>query len=154
MSGAHVVTGSDDNTARIWAWQGRVCLHVLEHPNSVWAVAFSSRGDEVITGCADGVVRCFAVGSGQLTRELRGHSGEVKSVASAGDVAVSGDHKGTIKVWSLAGDKAGECVATIEHGDGNEVCGVLVLGEYLVSVSKPPFGGDGGGKVAVRQVSP
>lgn len=79
VRGAHVATG---RPAFGRGRAARVCLHVLRHPNMVNAVAFSLRGDEVVTGCADGVVRCFAVGSGQLTRELRGRSGGVLSVAS------------------------------------------------------------------------
>ena len=68
----------------------------------------------------DAVVRVFALSTGLLVRELRGHKGSVQSLALGGSVLVSGGGDGsnttgnTIKVWPLLEDvDASEC-ATLD----------------------------------------
>lgn len=64
------------------------------------SAAFSKRGNFVVTGGADGVVRVWDVKTNTQLRELRGHSGEVLSVAfdDAGYI-VSSSEDGTVRVW-------------------------------------------------------
>ncbi|XP_021738565.1 phospholipase A-2-activating protein-like [Chenopodium quinoa] len=51
-----VLSGSEDNTARIW--KDGVCVQVIEHPGCVWDVKFLENGD-IVTACSDGVVRIW-----------------------------------------------------------------------------------------------
>ena len=69
----------------------------------------------------DAVVRVFALSTGLLVRELRGHKGSVQSLALGGSVLVSGgggskETDTTIKVWSLLEDvDASECATLDTH---------------------------------------
>ena len=94
-------------------------------------------GDTLATGCLDSVVRTWSVASGQLTRELRGHSYAVWAVSLSGSVLVSGGGDARVKVWAL-GDDAGECVATCE-GHSEYVRGVALSasGGFVASVGYP-----------------
>ena len=59
--GKTVVTGGDDNTARIWDLAGKQ-LAVLEgHTDSVRSVAFDPDGTTLFTGSADKTVKAWRV---------------------------------------------------------------------------------------------
>ena len=59
MADGGVVTGSEDNTARLWRASDGACLQTIAHPGCVWSVgAFAECGD-VVTCCADGVARVW-----------------------------------------------------------------------------------------------
>jgi WD40 repeat protein len=48
----HIVTTSEDQTAKVWeAVTGQDVL-TLKHPTSVWSVAFSPDGQRLVTGMA------------------------------------------------------------------------------------------------------
>ena len=92
------------------------------------------QGDVLATGGVDAVVRIFALSTGLLVRELRGHVGSVhpvQSLALAGSVLVSGGGDDmTIKVWSLLEDvAASECATLDKHS------------AYVRSVAISPSGG-------------
>ena len=126
-----IATGSADKTARIWPLDGGASRHTLEHPDWVRAVAMA--GDVLVTGCVDKVVRTFAVATGQRTRELRGHTGLVSTVALSGSMVVSGggiDEQ--VKVWELTGEASAECVATLE-GHSDDVYGVVAGPDFVAS---------------------
>jgi phospholipase A-2-activating protein len=65
QTGSLVITGSEDNTAKLWNPNDGSCLQTIKHPGCVWAVsAFPSGGDgenggDVVTCCADGVARVW-----------------------------------------------------------------------------------------------
>jgi phospholipase A-2-activating protein len=65
QTGSLVITGSEDNTAKLWNPNDGSCLQTIAHPGCVWAVsAFPSGGDgenggDVVTCCADGVARVW-----------------------------------------------------------------------------------------------
>ena len=55
----------------------------------------------------------------------------VLSVRFAGGVLITGGSNGNIKLWSLAGEEAAECVATFKHG--SSVRGLAVMPKGLVA---------------------
>jgi len=65
-SGSFVVTGSEDNTCKLWNPADGSCVQTLAHPGCVWAVS-GGLGDsgnnegcaDVVTCCADGVARVW-----------------------------------------------------------------------------------------------
>ena len=87
-------------------------------------------------------MRTFSVASGQLTRELRGHTGYVACVALSGSMVLSGGWDKTVKVWALTGEASAECVATLE-GHSKVVKGVIAGAGWVASQSAPYGGGDG-----------
>ena len=77
-------SGSEDRTVRLWRLENRQCVAVLSgHPASVHAVAFSSDGGCLASGCDDGVVlwgrRQFATADlsvGELIPWEQAHAGK------------------------------------------------------------------------------
>jgi len=60
--GGRIVTGSDDNTARVWDAASGSSLHVLEgHANSVITASFSPDGARIVTGSWDNTSRVWNV---------------------------------------------------------------------------------------------
>lgn len=61
-----MLTGSDDNTARLWSSEtGREVLRFEGHSNSVASVAFSADGKHVLTGSWDGTARLWEAETGK-----------------------------------------------------------------------------------------
>lgn len=69
--------------------------HLAEHPSQPL----------VVTGCLDGIVRCWDERTGGCVRTFRGHRAAVQALAISGDGGwvLSGSEDGTARVFSLAG---------------------------------------------------
>jgi len=70
--GKRVVSGSDDNTVRIWdAETGQTVSGPFEgHTNAVTSVAFSHDGKRVVSGSDDHAVRIWDAETGQTVSGL------------------------------------------------------------------------------------
>lgn len=107
--GAIIVSGSGDQTARVWDMETGKCLHVLsvgdpaQKDAGVTSVAISPDGRLVAAGSLDRMVRVWDTHSGQLLEKLAGHDDSVYSVAFApdGKTLVSGSLDKTLKSWEL-----------------------------------------------------
>jgi WD40 repeat protein len=135
--GKLVVSGSWDNTVRLWdAATGVPHGEPLEgHSNPVWSVAFSPDGKLVVSGSRDNTVRLWDAATGAPHGEpLEGHSGSVLSVAFSPDgglVALSVVNDWVTKdrekvIWLLP-DYQATCVAVWDD--------LLVLGHSSGAVS-------------------
>jgi WD40 repeat protein len=71
----------------------------LSHGDAVTALAFTSKGDLLVTACADKQVRVWPVKAGSIDNPLRSH-GEGEAVNA---VAFSAD--GSVFVWGAANHK-------------------------------------------------
>ncbi|MSV29911.1 MAG: glycosyltransferase [Bryobacterales bacterium] len=98
VTGNEVVSGSDDNTIKIWDRQSGQLLRTLEG-HSGWVSSVAVTGNEVVSGSGDETIKIWDRQSGQLLRTLEGHSGGVMSVAVTGNEVVSGSSDKTIKIW-------------------------------------------------------
>jgi len=69
-------------------------------------LSFSGNGHYIIAGGEDAIVRLWAVDSGQLMHELRGHEGSIKVVDVSGDDQhlITMDTLGQIRIWDIAFD--------------------------------------------------
>jgi WD40 repeat protein len=106
--GDRIVSGSHDDTIRVWDASNGAELAVLHgHKDSVKSVAFSHRGDRIVSGSKDNTVRVWDASSGAELAVLRGHKSEVASVAFSpeGDRIVSGSCDGTARVWDARSGK-------------------------------------------------
>ena len=103
-----VVTGSDDNTARVWRVENGQVDTVLRHDESVPGAAFSPDGELVVTASDDGTGRLWDAGSGKALAVLRGHDGSVFSAVFSpdGDLIVTASDDGTARLWDAGSGKA------------------------------------------------
>ncbi|MEM9367772.1 MAG: DUF4365 domain-containing protein, partial [Planctomycetota bacterium] len=114
-----VLSGSDDNTARVWDLGSGTCRATLEgHSARVWSVSLSSDGQTALSGSDDNTVRVWDLGSGTYRATLERHSARVRSVAlsSDGQTALLGSDDHTVRVWDL---RSGTRRATLEGHSGS-----------------------------------
>ncbi|MEA2193621.1 MAG: hypothetical protein QOG42_55, partial [Solirubrobacteraceae bacterium] len=118
----HLVTASDDGTARTWNASSAAAERVLKgiEGAALW-VAYSPDGKRVAVAGADGTIRVWTLAGGDPL-VLYGHEGPVNTVAfnPRGDRLVSGGKDGTVRVWD-ADD--GEPIVLLHTHEG-EVTGV------------------------------
>ena len=104
--GRHIVSGSSDQTIRVWDAQtgGQVGNPLQGHTNLVNSVAFSPDGRHIVSGSRDQTIQVWdAQTGGQVGNPLQGHPGRVNSIAFSPDgrYIVSGSEDQTIRVWDV-----------------------------------------------------
>ncbi len=76
--GARIVTGSQDNTARVWdAKTGAELLKLQGHTGTVTGVAVTPDGARIVTGSDDNTARMWDAKTGAELLKLQGHTGDV-----------------------------------------------------------------------------
>jgi hypothetical protein len=102
--GKRIVTGSYDNSARVWdVREGTPLIELNGHTKGVHCVAFSPDGMRIVTGSLDSTARVWDAWTGKLLLELRGHTSGVMSVSFSqdGKRIVTGSMDRTAKVWDI-----------------------------------------------------
>jgi WD40 repeat protein len=134
--GTHIVSGSDDKTARVWDAVTGKQLAVLEgHTNWVSSAAFSPDGAHIVSGSYDRTIRVWDAYTGKQLAVLEGHTRWVKSVAFTPDGAhiVSGSDDTTVRVWDA---HSGKQLAVLEgHMDWVRSVAFSSDGAHIVSGS-------------------
>jgi WD40 repeat protein len=103
--GKHVLSGSDDRTAKLWdVAAGRAVRMLRGHGNSVTVVAFSDDGRTLATGGADATVKLWERDTGQETLTLEPRQGTIGalSFAPGGFLLKTVGHDQTIRRWRAA----------------------------------------------------
>jgi len=102
--GQKILTGSYDQTAKLWDLNGKEIRTFSGHSNEVRAVAFSPDGNTILTGSADETAKLWDL-IGKEIRTFSGHSNGIWSVAfSSGSKAIlTGSADNTAKLWDLSG---------------------------------------------------
>jgi WD40 repeat protein len=114
-----IVTGSWDNTARVWnAATGQQIIVFSGHRNGLNAVTFSPDGSRAASASWDRTARVFDVRSGTELFALSGHNDAVYGIAFSPDgsllATVSWDM--TLRLWEA--DHGTQLAALTGHGDG------------------------------------
>ena len=106
--GRHILTGSNDHTARLWELSSAKELSKFQgHTDRVSSVAFSPDGKHVLTGSGDGTARLWELSSAKELSKFQGHTGQVSSVAFSpdGKYVLTGSGDGTARLWELSSAK-------------------------------------------------
>jgi len=130
--GRRAVSGSQDNTVRVWNLETGECLRVLVgHTGSVYSVALCPDGRRAVSGSQDHTLRVWDLDTGEYLRVLEGHAGPV-ALHADGRRAVSGSQDKTLRVWDL---DTGRCLRVLV-GHINSVNSVTLCpdGRRVVSV--------------------
>ena len=113
--GRHIISGSWDNTIRIWDGKtGAAVGKPLEgHSEHVSSVAYSPDGPHIISGSWDNTIRIWNTEtSAGVGRPLEGDIASVLSVAYSpnGQHIASGSNSNTIRVWkSFQHERCSSC---------------------------------------------
>ena len=100
--GTHVVTGSDDSTARVWNLADGTSIELRGHHGPIETMTLSSDGSYLATAGTDGDVWLWELPGG-TGRRLRGHRNAVRGVAFSPDdsMLASTGEDGTLYVWDV-----------------------------------------------------
>ena len=106
--GTRVLTGSEDNTARLWDPATGKVLATLDGEG----VAFSPDGKRVLTRSSDGSARLWDVATGKAVATLAGHTDRITAVAFSrdGTHVLTGSKDNTARLWDAA---TGKVMATL-----------------------------------------
>ncbi len=102
--GKSIVTGSGDNTAKLWNIDGQLLQTFQGHQSSVSSIAFAPDGKSIVTGSLDKTAKLWSI-DGRLLQTFQGHQEYVLSVAFApdGKSIVTGSGDNTAKLWNIDG---------------------------------------------------
>ena len=135
--GRWIVSGSRDNTLKVWDTENGQEVRTLEgHSNVVTSVAYSPDGRWIVSGSRDGTLKVWEAESGHEMLTLEGHSDHVESVAFSPDGRwiVSGNSDNTLKVWNVENGK--EVRTLVEQSDSSRVVECVAFspdGQRIVS---------------------
>lgn len=101
--GKSLLTGSADQSARVWDIATRQQRLLLDHTSIIRVVAFSHDGQLIATTGEDGVTRLWDAQSGKLLQQFIGHIGTIFAVAFTPDdqtLLTAGIDK-TARLWNV-----------------------------------------------------
>uniref|UniRef100_A0ACD5GUC0 WD40 repeat domain-containing protein n=1 Tax=Desertifilum tharense IPPAS B-1220 TaxID=1781255 RepID=A0ACD5GUC0_9CYAN len=116
--GTQVVSGSGDNTLKLWNLQtGEALVTFSGHSGFVRAVAITPDGTQAVSGSDDNTLKLWNLQTGEVLTTFSGHSSSVRAVAitPSGIQAVSGSWDNTLKLWDL---QTGEALTTFSGHSG------------------------------------
>ncbi|XP_034122576.1 F-box/WD repeat-containing protein 7 isoform X2 [Drosophila guanche] len=106
FSGNRIVSGSDDNTLKVWSAVNGKCLRTLVgHTGGVWSSQMS--GNIIISGSTDRTLKVWDMDSGACVHTLQGHTSTVRCMHLHGNKVVSGSRDATLRVWDI---ELGSCL--------------------------------------------
>ncbi|XP_071439774.1 F-box/WD repeat-containing protein 7-like [Hetaerina americana] len=140
FSGNRIVSGSDDNTLKVWSATTGKCLRTLVgHTGGVWSSQMS--GSVIISGSTDRTLKVWNAETGCCVHTLYGHTSTVRCMHLHGKKVVSGSRDATLRVWHI---ESGECLHVLVGHLAAVRCvqydGRLVVSgayDYMVKVWNP-----------------
>ncbi|XP_034021024.1 F-box/WD repeat-containing protein 7-like isoform X2 [Thalassophryne amazonica] len=101
FSGDLIVSGSDDNTLKVWSAITGKCLRTLSgHTGGVWCSQMAVA--TVISGSTDRTLRVWDAESGECVHTLYGHTSTVRCMHLHGNRVVSGSRDTTLRMWDVS----------------------------------------------------
>jgi hypothetical protein len=116
--GSRIVTGSADQTAKVWdARTGALALTLKWHASAVRSASFSPDGSRIVTASGDRTAKIWDARTGAFALTLKGHTDWVNSASFSpvGSRIITASHDKTAKVWDA---NSGDEVLTLKgHTD-------------------------------------
>uniref|UniRef100_A0A8C9TEZ3 F-box/WD repeat-containing protein 7 n=1 Tax=Scleropages formosus TaxID=113540 RepID=A0A8C9TEZ3_SCLFO len=104
--GNRIVSGSDDNTLKVWSAVTGKCLRTLVgHTGGVWSSQM--RDNVVISGSTDRTLKVWNAETGECIHTLYGHTSTVRCMHLHEKRVVSGSRDATLRVWDI---ETGQCL--------------------------------------------
>ena len=95
-----IISGSYDNTIKIWNINSGTCIKTLEgHIYSVNSVAI--KDNLIISGSTDNTIKIWDISTGLCIKTLEGHTHWVYSVAIKDNLIISGSNDKTIRITPI-----------------------------------------------------
>lgn len=133
--GKMIVTGSWDNSAKVWDTQTGQVIRKLEggHTSFINTATFSPDGQTILTASDDGTAKLWSVETGTVMRSLVGHTDRVRSAAYSenGEFIVTTSSDMTARLWVA---RTGEFVREFRGHEFAVLCaGFSKDGQWLVT---------------------
>ncbi|XP_078514869.1 F-box/WD repeat-containing protein 7-like isoform X1 [Lissotriton helveticus] len=104
--GNRIVSGSDDNTLKVWSAITGECVQTLVgHTGGVWSSQM--RDNIVISGSTDRTLKVWNADSGECIHTLYGHTSTVRCMHLHASRVVSGSRDATLRLWDI---ETGQCL--------------------------------------------
>ena len=106
FSNNKIVSGSDDNTLKVWnASTGRCLRTLVGHTGGVWSSQME--GNTIVSGSTDRSLKVWNAETGECVHTLYGHTSTVRCMHLHNNLVVSGSRDATLRMWDI---KSGECL--------------------------------------------
>jgi len=136
----YIVSGSDDNTLKVWNAVTGNCIHTLVgHTGGVWSSQME--GHIIVSGSTDRTLKVWNAESGECVHTLYGHTSTVRCMHLHENKVVSGSRDATLRMWDI---HTGNCLHVLVGHVAAVRCvqydGRLVVSgayDYMVKVWNP-----------------
>jgi len=134
--GKYCISGSSDNTLRLWEAASGKCLHIFREYNDIISCcAVSPDGKFCVSGSLDKTLRLWDLNTKECLRSFEGHSDSVYAIVFCpdGKHILSGSWDRSLRLWDTA---SGKCLYMFT-GDMNAVESAAVSpdGRFCISGS-------------------
>ncbi|KAG2128625.1 WD40-repeat-containing domain protein [Suillus bovinus] len=138
-----MVTGSEDNTLRLWDLKtGAVLKKMKGHSGGVWALTVSRDGQIIASGDGNGELTAWHGETGEsFIQPIKAHSKQITSVdfSPDGTVLATGSHDDTVKfwctqTWQMQGEpiECGAWVHCIRYSPSGELLAIATYGDIQI----------------------
>lgn len=99
-----VLTCSNDNTAKLWSFEGKLIATLSGHQDYVYTCCFSPDGKKIATAGRDETAILWNL-QGKKLRTFKGHKGDINDIAFTRDskAIITASSDNTAKMWALDG---------------------------------------------------